>query len=285
MSSPLRIIFAGTPEFAVPCLQALVDDSAFDVRLVISQPDKPVGRKQEVVATPVKRAALDAGIEVLQPHNINTEYPDIEHDVLVVVAYGQILKQHIIDAPTIAPVNVHASLLPRWRGASPMQSAMLAGDTETGVTIQRMVAALDAGPILAQAPYPLTEDTTISTLHDDLALLGAKLLVETLKKPLTETEQDESLVTVCHKLNRNTGDVDPTTMTAQDICTHVRALVPWPGVRCTVDGEDIKLITVSLEATNESIELPCKNSTLHLCTVQPPGKTVMTGQAWQRGRK
>lgn len=283
-NAPFSIIFAGTPAFAVPSLRALADDPLFDVKLVISQPDKPVGRKQEVLPTPVKAAALEAGINVLQPEDINTEYPDIDHDFLVVVAYGQILKQNILDAPRIAPVNLHASLLPRWRGASPMQSSILHGDTETGVTVQRMVQALDAGPILGKQALPLHGEETIAELHDTLADMGATLLRDTLKNPLQETEQDETQVTHCHKLTKDMGVINPETMTAADVHRHVRALVPWPGVRCSVHGEEVKLIQTSLTEVEESIPLSCNDADLHIVLLQPPGKKPMTAKAWERGK-
>jgi len=282
--SPIRVIFAGTPDFAVPSLEALVKDPQFEVMLVISQPDKPVGRKQELQATPVKACALKHGIEVVQPEDINL-YPlsTIHFDFLVAVAYGQILKQDILDAPQIAPVNVHASLLPQWRGASPMQSAILAGDLQTGVTIQRMVKKLDAGPILSQVVLPLEQHTTIDTLHDQLASAGAALLIDTLSKPLVENEQEEEAMSICHKLNRKMGNVDVATMNAEEIDRHVRALVPWPGVRVHLAGQEVKLLTVSLIPTEDSIPLQCKESELHIVRLQPPGKKPMTGLAWHRG--
>ncbi|MDA1292993.1 MAG: methionyl-tRNA formyltransferase [bacterium] len=292
--SPIRVIFAGTPDFAVPSLEALVNDPQFEVLFVISQPDKPVGRKQELLPTPVKACALKHGIEVVQPKDIN-HYPllaghslgvgwsTIHFDFLVVVAYGQILKQDILDAPQIAPVNVHASLLPQWRGASPMQSAILAGDVQTGVTIQRMVKKLDAGPILSQVVLPLKQHTTIDTLHDQLASAGAALLIDTLSKPLVENEQEEEAMSMCHKLNRKMGNVDVATMNAEEIDRHVRALVPWPGVRVYLAGQEVKLLTVSLIPTEESIPLQCKDTELHIVTLQPPGKKPMTGLAWHRG--
>ena len=284
-NTPIGIVFAGTPTFAVPALRALIADPAFHVKLVISQPDKPVGRKQEILPTPVKAAALEAGIEVLQPRDINKEYPEIDHDFLVAVAYGQILKQHILDAPNIAPINVHASLLPRWRGASPMQSSILHGDNKTGVTLQRMVKELDAGPVLAQKVFPLHGTETIAMLHDSLADIGATLLVETLKHPLSETEQSVADITVCHKLTKDMGHVDPKNMTAEEIDRRVRALVPWPGVRCSVYGEEVKLVETSLTETKNSIELPCKDSVLYIATLQPPSKKPMSGKAWKHGRQ
>lgn len=281
---PYSVIFAGTPEFAVPSLNALIESDDFDVKLVISQPDKPVGRKQKILPTPVKKAALAAGTRVLQPADINAEYPTIEHDYLVVVAYGQILKEHILSAPKIIAVNLHASLLPRWRGASPMQHSLLEDDAETGITVQRMVKALDAGPILSQKALPLTGTETILHLHDTLAAMGATLLVNTLRNLPEETEQTGN-VTICHKLTRAMGELDPTCMTAEEIERHVRALVPWPGVAVNIEGERIKLHIVSLIATETSVPLPCKDSVLHLVTVQPESKSPMPAIAWKHGRK
>jgi methionyl-tRNA formyltransferase len=284
MKDSISIIFAGTPEFAVPALQAFIDDPDITVKMVISQPDKPVGRKQRILPTPVKAAALKAGIEVLQPKSINKEYPDIEHDFLVVVAYGQIVKQHILDTPKVAALNLHASLLPEWRGASPMQHTLLQGDAKTGITVQRMVLALDAGPILGQIEHLVLPRETISTLHDALSTLGTTLLINVLKNPLSEVEQDESKVTLCHKLDRTMGVVDPETMSAIDIDRKVRALVPWPGVRCTVSGTEVKLLETQLEPTENSIELSCKDSVLHIVKLQPPGKTTMSATDFMRGR-
>jgi methionyl-tRNA formyltransferase len=282
--APLRVIFAGTPKIAVTSLKALIDDPAFDVILVITQPDKPVGRKKIIQESPVKIYALQAGIKVLQPQDINTDYPDSDHDILVVVAYGQILKQEILDAPRIAPVNLHPSLLPRWRGPSPMKSAILAGDTETGVTIQRMVKKLDAGPILSQMMTPIDERETQTSLEHRLSAAGAKLLVHTLKMPLEETKQDESNVTTCHKMNRSVGNLDLETLTAEEVDRHVRALVPWPGVKVVLEGQEVKLLETSLVETKESISVQCKDTELHIISLQPPGKNSMSGQAWHRGR-
>ncbi|MAE68689.1 methionyl-tRNA formyltransferase [bacterium] len=281
---PYRVIFAGTPDIAVSSLQGLIDDPAFDVQLVITQPDKPVGRKRIIQEPPVKTCAKKAGIEVLQPEDINKEYPDIDHDFLVVVAYGQILKEEILNAPNIAPVNLHPSLLPRWRGPSPMKSAILAGDTETGVTIQRIVKKLDSGPILSQVITPIEEGETIRSLQTRLEKAGASLLLDTLNKPLEEKPQDEERVTLCYKLKRSMGNVDPQKMTAEEIDRHVRALVPWPGVRTTIENQEVKLLETSLIPTEKSIPLQCTDADVHIVMLQPSGKKPMSGQAWQRGR-
>lgn len=288
---PHTVIFCGTPNFAVPSLQALIDDAAFDVTAVITQPDRPVGRKQELSAPAVKSLALTRNIPVFQPENINEFLPrKIERktiarpDFIVVVAYGKILKQPVLDIPKIAPINVHASLLPRWRGASPIEHAILNGDKETGVTIQVMSAGLDEGPILAMKKVPLGERVTSCELRETLSKLGALLLLETLKKPLNPTPQPSEGMTICKKLSREDGDVDPTMITAEDIDRRVRAFQPWPGVRTTVEEQDVKLIETSLVEASNGIPLPCaNNSTLYLIKVQPAGKKVMDATEWKRG--
>src|SRR3989344_6934791 len=288
-----RIIFCGTPAFACPSLQALHDDPAFEVTQVITQPDKPVGRGKKQRPPPVKELALSLGIPVMQPHDINVARSlwraessrgrEVEScDFLVVVAYGQILSKEILALPKIAPVNVHASLLPRWRGASPIESSILAGDTETGITIQRMVERLDAGPIFSQERLPIGLRETKVSLTEKLAVLGATLLCETLKKPLHEVLQKKAEATVCKKLTREMGVVEPKTMTAEEIDRRVRALVPWPGV--TMDG--VKLIETSLEPHPEALVVPCaKKSTLFVLKLQPPTKRVMSGIEWRRGNQ
>lgn len=252
----------------------------------MTQPDKPVGRKQELTAPPVKVLAHQKKIRVLQKDKVTRE--DIEEivphpDFLVVVAFGQIVKQDLLDLPKIAPVNVHASLLPRWRGASPIQHAILSGDTETGVTLQRMVKELDAGPIIAQSTYEIDERETSESLFEKLSVMGAELLVSTLKKPITEAEQDESKATHCKKLSRADSVVDPTTMSAEEIDRKVRALVPWPGVQCDVQGQSVKIIEASLTPSPDAIELLCKSGTLFITKLQSPGKKAMDAKEWLRG--
>jgi len=286
MPQTFSVIFAGSPAFAIPSLEALRQDPSFDVRLVVSQPDKPVGRKQVLTPPPVSAYAATKGIPCFQPRNINKELPgeSIECDFLVVVAYGQILSEELLALPKIAPVNVHASLLPRWRGASPLQHALLAGDANTGVSIQKMVKALDAGDILAQRTVPIEERETIETLHDKLATQGALLLIETLKKPLHPVAQDTGAITVCSKLRREDGKTDLEQMTAEHIDRAVRALVPWPGVTCPIRGHTVKLLKTSLQEQPESIALQCAHNTiLFVKELQPPGKQAMSATAWANG--
>jgi methionyl-tRNA formyltransferase len=299
---PLRIIFCGTPEFALPSLQALHNDPSFEILQIITQPDKPAGRGKKLTSPPIKELAQSLGIAVSQPENINrfqvsgVSFQDC--DFLVVVAYGQILSKEILALPKIASVNIHASLLPRWRGASPIASSILAGDTETGITIQRMVEKLDAGPILAQERVMIRPRETKASLSQTLAILGAKLLVQTLKAPLQEIVQKESEATYCKKLTREMGTVDPNIMTAEEIDRHVRALIPWPGVSVDVGSvmlsgasgserrrsmQQVKLIETSLEPHPDALEIPCaKQTSLFVLKLQEPTKRVVTGREWKK---
>lgn len=289
MPKRFSIIFCGTPEFALPSLEALAADHRFDVQLVITQPDKPVGRKKIITPPPVKVAAEHLGIPVWQPKNINdsARSPQLaahSFDFLVVVAYGKILSKELLSLPRIAPVNVHASLLPRWRGASPIEHAILAGDSETGVTVQIMAPKLDAGDILAQERTAIGPRETTTELKERLSQMGTRLLVHTLKAPLRPVPQPVSGVTLCRTLRREDSIVEPLTMTAQELDRRVRAFNPWPGVTCTVAGRQIKLLETSLEPVPGVIELPCaQNTTLSLVSVQEPGKKVMKADAWKRG--
>lgn len=288
---PYSVIFCGTPDFAVPSLQALLDDPAFAVRLVITQPDRPVGRKQILTPPPVKVLALEKGIPVFQPESINAELPAymeahaIERpDFLIVVAYGKILKQPILDLPNIAPINVHGSLLPRWRGASPIEHAILNGDTETGVTIQVMSAGLDEGPILSMQSLPIVDSDTSTSLRASMSVIGAQLLVDTLKKPLKPEPQPKTGITICGKLSRDDAQIDLSTMTAIDIDRRIRALNPWPGVITNLKNHELKLIEASLTDTADSIPLSCaKGSTLYVTMIQEAGKKPMKTGDWKRG--
>jgi methionyl-tRNA formyltransferase len=283
--SPFSVVFCGTSAFALPCLEAVCADDRFRVTAVITQPDKPVGRKQLLTPPPVKTLAARLNLPVFQPVKINAEWKDIaakveRPDFLVAVSYGQILSQEILDFATRAPVNVHASLLPELRGASPIQHAILLNHATSGVTVQRMVKELDAGPVLGQTALPLKDRETSPVLHDKLAAAGATLLLETLAKPLKEAPQDAAKATFCRKLSRADGVVDPATMPAADIDRRVRALTPWPGVT----WNDMKILETSLNPQPDAFSLTCANSTtLYIVSLQPAGKKPMTGGAYARG--
>lgn len=282
---PISVVFLGTSAFAVPSLKALAKDSDFDVKIVITQPDRPTGRKQILAASPIKMTAEELGLPVAQPEKINslpaTGYPlPSRPDFLIVVSYGQILSQEILDWPTKAAVNVHASLLPMLRGASPLQHSILQNFVETGVTIPKMVKELDAGPILAQSSVVMDPRETFTTLHDRLAILGAELLIKTLHKPLSAKPQDDTKATFCGKLTKADGAADPTTMSAQHIDRMVRALTPWPGVTIGTT----KILETSLEPS--TLMIPCADgTTLSILRIQPAGGTPMTGADFLRGNK
>lgn len=282
---PTSVVFLGTSAFAVPSLRALAQDPAFKVELVITQPDRPVGRKQILTPSPVKLLAHELSLPIEQPENINAEFltahsSQLKAHFLVVVSYGQILTEKILSLPSIAPLNLHASLLPLLRGASPLQHAILEGMKESGVTVQRIVRELDAGPILAQKKVLLDPRETYQTLHDRLAMIGADLLVQTMKHPLTPIDQDPSKVTVCKKLMKENGIANPTTMTAGEIDRRVRALTPWPGVTI---GQN-KILRTSLSDTKESLRILCKDTTeLFIEQIQPPSGKPMSGKAFSLG--
>jgi methionyl-tRNA formyltransferase len=291
-NQPFHIIFCGTSAFAVPSLEALAANPAFAIDLVITQPDRPVGRKQIMSPPPVKVAADGLRLPVFQPQKLNTalqqymtDFAVPQPDFLIVVSYGQLLSKAILAIPNIAPVNVHASLLPDLRGASPLQHAILLNRHTTGVTIQQMVLELDAGPILSQRSIELTGQETTPGLHDTLATLGAELLIETLQLPLGPTEQDHNAATFCKKLTREDGMADPQTMTAEELDRRVRALNPWPGVTIAHENQNIKILRSSLIETADTTPLRCAaGSTLYLVEVQPASKKPMTGKSWALGR-
>lgn len=287
------VIFCGTPDIAADSLQALLNDAAYSVTLVITQPDRPVGRKQELTPSPVKTLAIKHNLPVFQPENINNELlPYLAEnkidvpDYLVAVAYGKILKQPVLDLPKVAPINVHYSLLPRWRGASPVEHAILAGDKETGVTVQVMSLGLDEGPILSVQKIPIDARDTSTSLRAKLSKLGAKLLVDTLKKdPQPQpSPQPQKGITICGKLSRNDAKVHAETMTAEEMDRCVRALNPWPSVMITYEGHEIKVLDAALEESPASIPLRCaSDTTLHLIMVQEAGRKPLQAREWKRG--
>jgi methionyl-tRNA formyltransferase len=243
-----KIVFMGTPEFAAPSLRALM--ASQDLVGVVTQPDRPAGRDKRMRASPVKQLARSAGIPIIQPRRIR-EPGAIEAlnawqaDVHVVAAYGQILPQAVLDLPAQATVNVHASLLPRWRGAAPIQAAIRAGDRESGVTIMLVDAGLDTGPILAKRALPLANDETGQSLHDKLSLLGAELLGETLPRylrgDLKPQAQDKSFATYAPQIKKEEGRIDWASA-ACEIERLVRAFTPWPGTYTCWRGAQLRIL-------------------------------------------
>jgi methionyl-tRNA formyltransferase len=242
----MKLIFAGTPEFAVPALAALIA-AGHTIVLVLTQPDRPAGRGMKLKASPVKELALAHDLAVFQPETLKTA--DVQEriaaanaDVMVVAAYGLIIPQAVLDMPKDGCLNIHASLLPRWRGAAPIQRAILAGDSETGVTIMQVVLALDAGAMLKKAVVPLTPQDTAQTVHDALAEQGGKLIVETLAQlnSLTAEPQDAALVTYAEKLQKAEAPI-AWQRTALELSRQVRAFNPFPVATAVMNGEIWKI--------------------------------------------
>ena len=243
----------GTPDFAVPSLKRLMADH--DVIGVVTQPDRPVGRKQVLQPPPVKQVAIDNNIPVFQPEKLRKR-DAIDRlkamgtpDVYIVAAFGQILPQEVLDIPAHGSINVHASLLPRWRGASPIQTAIREGDSETGVTIMQMDAGLDTGPMLAKRALPIEPDDTGASLHDKLSVVGADLLAESLSGILSgqvqPQPQDDALATLAPQIRKQEGAID-WSQDALVIERLVRAFTPWPGTYTTWDGKRLKVLSGSV---------------------------------------
>src|SRR5687768_13665207 len=245
----MRVLFWGTPEFAAPPLRALLGEG-FEVVGVVTQPDRPQGRSRSaLVASPIKQIAVEESLTILQPERPRgAEFLDqlrsLEPDISIVVAYGHILPRDVIDAPLLGTLNIHASLLPQWRGAAPIQAAIRAGQTETGVTIMRMVTRLDAGPILLQTSTPILHDETFGELQLRLSELGALALIEALSLldlgQITERPQDEAAATYAPKIERTDARID-WTQPASDVACAVRAFDPKPGAFTTLRGSEIKM--------------------------------------------
>jgi methionyl-tRNA formyltransferase len=249
MSRPLRVIFAGTPDFAATSLTALLQ-SRHQLVAVYTQPDRPACRGRKLTASPVKSLALEHGLPVLQPETLKSteaqaELADFEADIMVVVAYGLILPQAVLDIPRLGCLNVHASLLPRWRGAAPIQRAIEAGDSESGVTIMQMDAGLDTGAMLLIKRTPITAATTGGELHDELARLGGEAIVEALDalagEGLDATPQPEAGVTYAAKLSKAEAELD-FSRPATELAAKVRAFNPWPVAWCQLGDERLRLL-------------------------------------------
>lgn len=241
----MRVIFAGTPEFAAKALQAIVADG-HEVALVLTQPDRPAGRGMSLQPSAVKKVALEHGIEVFQPQTLRdveaqAKVAAVGADVMVVAAYGLILPQVVLDMPRSGCINIHGSLLPRWRGAAPIQRALLAGDAETGVCIMQMEAGLDTGPVLLRGAFTIESTDTTASLHDRLADLGAKLVVEALGKlPLPAEAQPSEGITYAHKVEKAEALID-WTKSAAELDRHIRAFNPFPGAQALFGGQTVKL--------------------------------------------
>ncbi|MEW9625189.1 methionyl-tRNA formyltransferase [Rhodanobacter geophilus] len=289
---PLRVVFAGTPEFSVPCLEACRASGA-EVVAVYTQPDRPAGRGRKLAPSPVKQAALAAGIAVEQPETLKTAAAHATlaghaPGLMVVVAYGLILPRKVLAIPRLGCWNVHASLLPRWRGAAPIQRAILAGDTETGVDLMQMEAGLDTGPVLLEKRTAITRDDTGGSLHDRLAVLGAEALAEGLRRvlageTLAATPQAAEGVTYAHKLDKAESALD-FARPAIELERQVRAFDPWPGSDAEIAGERVRVWAATavaqahaaapgtlLAARRDGLDLACTEGVLRVSAVQRAG--------------
>ena len=288
----MRIVFAGTPEFSREALAAIVD-AGFEVPLVLTQPDRPSGRGQKQVASPVKQFAVGHGIPVHQPDRLKdpiTHTPLVTSapDILVVAAYGLILPQAVLDIPRHGCLNIHASLLPRWRGAAPIQRAIEAGDAQTGITIMRMEAGLDTGPMLTSQTIPIRPIETAASLHDRLAVLGARMIVDALRNfgALASIVQPRDGVTYAHKIEKAEGMLD-WRRPAAELERKIRAFDPFPGCGASLFEISLKVwraVVVDgagepgtvLRASDSGIVVACGEGALSLTEMQKPGGRRMS---------
>ena len=300
----IRTIFMGTPEFSLPGLASLSAAPNFEIVGIFTQPDKPFGRKQILTPPPVKEFALKHNLKIFQPQKIKLEVETIKNlqpDLIVVIAYGKIIPPEILIIPKYTCINVHASLLPRYRGAACLNAPILNGDSETGVTIMQMEADLDTGPILRQGIIKLTGTETLEIVHDKLSALGAELLVPTLNDfiagKITPQIQDDSQASYIKTLKKEDGKID-WTKPALEIERMVRAYNPWPGTYTTNNNKIIKLISVEHEIlksndhkigesflTNGRLAIQCGQDSLVILRLQLEGKKIMTSEEFLRGHK
>lgn len=300
----MRIVFAGTPDFAVPCLRAASQRG--EVVAVYTQPDRPAGRGRELTPSPVKREALLRGIEVFQPENFKSVASKdalraLKPDLMVVVAYGLILPQSVLDIPTYGCWNVHASLLPRWRGAAPIQRAIEAGDSESGVCLMQMEKGLDTGPVLLSQSLQIGEQETGGQLHDRLSALGAQVLADGLGllradlRPLPQPQPEEG-VTYAHKLDKAEARLD-WSQPATVLANKVRAFNPWPMAEAVVAGERLRLHgAVALDeahgaepgsllrAGRDGLDVACATGVLRIRVLQRDGGKAITAADYLNGR-
>lgn len=299
----MRLIFAGTPDFSVPALQALLD-AGHDVVAVYTQPDRPAGRGMKLTPPPVKQRALEHGLPVFQTTSlkdaqVQQQLAEYQANAMVVVAYGLLLPKAVLETPKHGCLNIHASLLPRWRGAAPIQRAIEAGDEETGVTIMQMDEGLDTGPMLLKKATPILETDTAATLHDRLSQLGAEAILEALADlpNLTPTPQDDNQATYAAKLSKAEGKID-WRLPAQVIKRKIHAFNPWPTAYTTLDSKPLKLLTATaLPGPNhgqpgevimvepDGIDITCGKGLLRVHTLQPAGKKPMDAAAFANGHQ
>jgi len=303
MTTPLNIVFAGTPEFAACHLQSLLTTNHTLVG-VYTQPDRPAGRGKKLMASPVKLLAEQHNIPVFQPASLKSaeaqqQLASLKPDLIVVVAYGLILPQAVLDIPRLGCINSHASILPRWRGAAPIQRAIQAGDKESGVTVMQMEAGLDTGPMLLKVTTPISDQDTGGTLHDRLAQLGAKAILEAIEGlangQLTGEKQDDRLATYAHKLTKEEALLD-WSKPASELANSIRAFNPWPICHTLLEGQVLKIQTAHvitqqgpagkvLALSKEGLVVACGEQALCLTVLQLPNSKAMSFADLYNGHK
>ena len=291
----MRLVFMGSPDFSVPVLEALVD-AGHDIAAVYCQPPRPAGRGKKDRPGPVHARAAELGLLVRHPVSLKgadeqAAFAALNADVAVVVAYGLILLQAVLDAPKHGCLNIHASLLPRWRGAAPIHRAIMAGDAETGVCIMQMEAGLDTGPVLLREATPIGAEETTAQLHDRLSAMGARLIVQALDRlpDLTPVPQPEDGVTYAHKINKAEAQVD-WTRPAVEVDRLIRGLSPFPGAKCDMGSEQVKLLASrvvdGLGAPGQVLDgltIACGEGAVEILRAQRPGKRAMDSADFLRG--
>ncbi|MGB3715404.1 MAG: methionyl-tRNA formyltransferase [Candidatus Promineifilaceae bacterium] len=300
----IRVVFMGTPDFAVPTLRTLIDTQ--NVVGVVTQPDRQAGRGRQLRPPPVKSVAQESGIPVYQPRSLRSEESarqliEWQPDIIVVTAFGQILRPHVLELPPSGCLNVHASLLPRWRGASPIQHALLTGDPETGISLMRMDEGMDTGPVYLQSTVTIAHDENAATLHDKLAQSGADLLASHLDDivagRLAAIPQDEALATYAPLINKADGEINWNTE-GEQLDRHVRAMTPWPSAFTLWNGKPLKILAAQPMASGEApagqpgqvfilegaVVVATKDGGLRLEVVQLAGKPAMPVDDFIRGR-
>lgn len=301
----MNIVFAGTPDFAIPALEAL-QQSNHNISLVISQKDRPRGRGKKMIPTPVKKRALELGLETYEPASINSKeaiekLEEIAPDCIIVVAFGQILKKELLNLAKYKCLNIHASLLPKYRGAAPINWAIINGEKETGISIMRMDQGLDTGPVLKQEAIPIREEDDSISIHDKLAQLGAKMIVGVLSHletgEITEIPQDDSLSNYAPMLNKEMGRIDWSNK-GLEIHNLIKGLKPWPSAYTFYGGENIKIHQAKrmekfqeadngriVKVSDEGLFVNCQDQCIVIEELQFPGKRKMHVSDYLKGNE
>lgn len=296
----IKIVFMGTPDFACNVLQSLIDNE-YNVSLVVSQPDKYVGRKHILTNTPVKQLAIDNNIEVFQPKKIRSDYQkivDINPDLIITCAYGQIIPEELINLPRLGCINVHASLLPKYRGGAPIHWAKINGDKKTGVTIMYMDKNMDTGDIISFKEIPILDEDTAESLFDKLSILGANLLIETLPSIISKTnkriKQNDSEATIAHNIKREDERINFDDY-GVNIINKIRGLYSWPLANMEIDGIEYKIlnaefeekkvdnISTIVEINKNKFGISCKDGVIYITDIKPFGKKAMDIKSFLNG--